>query len=84
VGALGAAAAALVMAEFFYYVYKNDRLNRKNDMRHLSKSSRNLRLRVVAAVRALVAALREQSPRNPEDSRLDETVFQTREIRRPL
>jgi hypothetical protein len=53
-------------------------------MRPLSESSRNLRLRLVAAVRALVAVLREPPPQNSKDSRLDDTVFQTREIPRPL
>jgi hypothetical protein len=53
-------------------------------MRPLSESSRNLRLRLVAAVRALIAVLREPPPQSAKDTRLDDTVFQTHEIRRPL
>jgi hypothetical protein len=83
VGTLGAAAAALVMVQFLDYVYRNYRV-RKNEMKSLSESSRDMKLRLVAAVRALVAVLRESPPQNSKDTRLDDTVFQTSEIRRPL
>jgi hypothetical protein len=83
VGTLGAAAAALVMGQFLEYVYRNYRM-RKNEMKSLSESSRYMKLRIVAAVRALVAVFRGSPAQSSNDTRLDDTVFQTREVRRPL
>lgn len=53
-------------------------------MRSLSETSRNLGIKLVAAVRALIAVLREPPPQKANESHLDDTVFQTHEIRRPL